>query len=255
MLTLTKYNNASILLSSSMLLAKISTSVVTTKKNTSNYFAMQVAKVNNNYLTFNNKININFSNHMQITKRYLHKAVKLLPINLIALDKRLWVNSEFYHSYKHDYENWNEINLSATNTKCINIKKVISLCHEYPKIAEQKLRYSMSTDQQASVIESQDNEHLTALLADSINTIAFGELGNGNLFMINYYASADYNIGSIVTATTWEDIIDYMNQQQVNLFIQGMHQDSLKQVTKLQQQNNEYNNLNNLKLLLKQNLS
>ncbi len=93
------------------------------------------------------------------------------------------------------------------------------------------------------------------MLADNISTIAFGELGNGNTFMINYYTDADYNIGSIVTATTWDDLIDYMNQQEVNLFIQGMHQDSHKQITALQQQNNEYNNINNLKLLLKQNLA
>jgi hypothetical protein len=239
-----------------MLITKIATNISTSKKNTCGYFSMQVAKINNNnYLTFNNKINSNFNNHVQITKRYLHQVVKMLPINLIALDKSLWINSEFYNSYKHDFESWDEINLSTTNTKCITIKKVISLYQDYLKTAEQKLCYNITYNQQGSVAENQDNEYLTALLADNISTIAFGELGNGNTFMINYYTDADYNIGSIVTATTWDDLIDYMNQQEVNLFIQGMHQDSHKQITALQQQNNEYNNINNLKLLLKQNLA
>jgi hypothetical protein len=230
--------------------------VANIKNNNCNYLAMQVADINNNNcLFFYNKINADFKNNIEITKRYIHKAVKILPINLIEIDKRLWINSSFYNSYKNEPEIWHEINLSTNKTQCIAIKKIISLYNYALAREKQKICYSIIADKLESVVENQDNEHLVKLLADKCNTIAFGELGNGSPFIINYYSSADYNTGSIVIASNWENLIDYMNQQDVNLFILGMHSDSLKQVTALQQINNEYNNFTKLKLLLKQNLA
>jgi hypothetical protein len=214
---------------------------------TSTYRYFQVKKITlykSSSLNFKN-INASFKNNTGTTKRYISQVIKLLPINFIKINESLWIDSDFYNSYKNESEKWYECHLSENIESCKNIKKIISLCYVEPEETEQQVRYNSISDSSVSIICEQFNYVKQ-------NTIAFGEFANCNTFIIDY--NPHYG-NTIVIASNWEDLIDNMTAEYLSLFIGGMHTDNLlNQIKLLRQNDNKYRDINNIKLILKENL-